>query len=102
MKIRIFCAAICCLLITAPTAYSKNVRHFYEDRPFVQDFSEKIPLSEELTGTKFSTNARVLARDREEMPTPEAANGVASVTAYMNESLKNDLLSDPSEPANNP
>ncbi len=59
-------------------------------------------IAQELTGTKFSTNARVLAREREEMPTPEAANGVASVTAYLNESLKNDLLSDPSEPANNP
>ena len=66
MKIRIFCAVICGLLITAPTAYSNNVRHFYEDRPFVQDFSEKIPLSEKLAVTKLSAvrsdrNGRVLA-----------------------------------------
>ena len=65
MKIRIFCATICGLLITAPAAYSSNVRHFYDDRPFVQDFSEKIPLSEELAGTKLSAvrsdrNDRVL------------------------------------------
>ncbi len=66
MKIRIFCAAICGLLITVSAAYSGNVRHFYEDRPFVQDFSDKIPLSEELAGTKLSAvrcdrNGRVLA-----------------------------------------
>ena len=54
MKIRIFCAAICGLLITVPAAYSSDVRHFYEDRLFIQDFSEKIPLSEELGGTKLS------------------------------------------------
>jgi hypothetical protein len=65
MKIRIFCATICGLLITAPTAYSKNIRHFYEDHPFIQDFSEKIPLSQELTGTESSAvrcdrNGRIL------------------------------------------
>ncbi|MBW1945782.1 MAG: hypothetical protein JRJ51_23570, partial [Deltaproteobacteria bacterium] len=65
MKTRIFCAAICGLLITAPAAYSSNIRHFYEDRPFIQDFSEKIPLSQELAGTKLSAvrsdrNGRVL------------------------------------------
>src|SRR4030042_6361535 len=65
MKTSIFCAAIDGLLITASTAYPQNVRHFYEDRPFIQDFSEKIPLSEELTGTKLSAvrcdrNGRVL------------------------------------------
>ncbi|MHC4324789.1 MAG: hypothetical protein ACYSUX_11000, partial [Planctomycetota bacterium] len=65
MKIRIFCAAICGLLVTASTVYSSNVRHIYEDRPFTQDFSEKIPLSEELSGTKLSAvrcdrNGRVL------------------------------------------
>jgi len=66
MKIRIFCAAICGFLITVPAAYSNNVRHFYEDRPFIQDFSEKILLSEELGGTTLSAvrsdrNGRVLA-----------------------------------------
>ena len=65
MKIRIFCASICGLLITAPAAYPSNVRHFYEDRHFIQDFSEKIPLSEELSGTKLSAvrsdrNGRIL------------------------------------------
>ena len=54
MKTVIFCAAICGLLIAAPAAYSSNVRHFYEDRPFIQDFSEKIPLSEKPAGTKLS------------------------------------------------
>ena len=65
MKTRIFCTAICSLLITTPAAYSNNVRLFYEDRPFIQDFSEKIPLSEELGGTNLSAvrcdrNGRVL------------------------------------------
>jgi hypothetical protein len=65
MKIRIFFAAICGLLITAAAAFSKNIRHFYEDRPFIQDFSEKILLSEELGGTKLSAvrcdrNGRIL------------------------------------------
>ena len=65
MKTSIFCAVIFSLLTTTPAAYSSNVRHFYEDRPFIQDFSEKIPLSEELGGTKLSAvrcdrNGRIL------------------------------------------
>jgi hypothetical protein len=65
MKIRIFCAAIWGLLVTAPAANSNNIQHFYEDRPFTQDFSEKILLSDKLTGTKLSAvrcdrNGRVL------------------------------------------
>ncbi|MBN2592271.1 MAG: hypothetical protein JXA81_02100, partial [Sedimentisphaerales bacterium] len=54
MKLRIFCSAICGLLINALTAYPNNVQPFYEDRPFIQDLSEKIPLSQELAGTKLS------------------------------------------------
>ena len=65
MKIRIFYAVICGLIITATAAFSNNVRHFYEDRPFIQDFSEKVPLSEELAGIKLSVvrcdrNGRIL------------------------------------------
>jgi hypothetical protein len=55
MKIRIFCAAIGVLLISTLSVYSGNTRHFYEDHPFIQDFSEKVPLSEGLSGTKLST-----------------------------------------------
>jgi hypothetical protein len=65
MKISIFCATIFGLLTTAPTAYPNNIQPFYKDRPFIQDFAEKIPLSEELTGTKLSAvrcdrNGRIL------------------------------------------
>ena len=65
MMIRILCTAICGLLISASAAYSSDVRHFYEDRPFIQDFSQILPLSEELAGTKLSAvrsdrNGRVL------------------------------------------
>ncbi|HCO95839.1 MAG TPA: hypothetical protein DIU00_18160 [Phycisphaerales bacterium] len=62
MKISFFFAAILSVLVTA---HSGNTQHFYEDRPFVQDFAEKIPLSEGLTGTKLSAvradrNGRIL------------------------------------------
>jgi hypothetical protein len=65
MKISIFCAAICGLLINTTNSNSQNVNQFYEDRPFIQDFSQKIPLSEELTGIKLSVarcdrNGRIL------------------------------------------
>jgi hypothetical protein len=65
MKIRIFYAVICGLIITAPAAFSDNVQRFYEDRPFIQDFSEKVPLSEKMGGTKLSVvrcdrNGRIL------------------------------------------
>ena len=53
MKISIFCGSISGLLISALTAYSSNIRQFYEDRTFIQDFSEKVPLSEELADTKL-------------------------------------------------
>ncbi|MHC4438848.1 MAG: hypothetical protein ACYS3S_15910, partial [Planctomycetota bacterium] len=65
MKIIIFCATICSLFIITPASYPKNTQPYYEDRPFIQDFAEKIPLSEELAGTKLSAvrcdrNGRIL------------------------------------------
>jgi hypothetical protein len=57
--------AICSVLITVPSAHSGNLRHFYEDRPFLQDFAERIPLAGELTGAELSAvcsdrNGRIL------------------------------------------
>jgi len=65
MKRLIFFTTICSLLIAAPVSYPKNIQPFHEDRPFIQDFSQIIPLSEELTGTKLSVvrsdrNGRIL------------------------------------------
>jgi len=65
MRTNIFFAAICSVFITAHSAYPANPPHHYEDRPFLQDFAEKIPLSEELAGTELSTvrsdrNGRIL------------------------------------------
>jgi len=54
MKISLFFAAILSVLVTAHSAHSSNVQHFYEDRPFMQDFAEKIPLSEGLSGVELS------------------------------------------------
>ena len=65
MKTKVFCIAVYSVLIIAPSVYSRNLHHFYKDRPFLQDFSEKIPLSEELSGTELSSvssdrNGRIL------------------------------------------
>jgi len=65
MRTNIFCIAIYSIFIIAPFAYSKNLQHFYKDRPYLQDCAEKIPLSEELAGTELSVvssdrNGRVL------------------------------------------
>ncbi len=65
MKTNIFCIAIYSIFIIAPPAYSKNLQHFYKDRSYLQDFAEKIPLSEELAGTELSAvssdrNGRIL------------------------------------------
>ena len=65
MIVRIFRTAIWVLLITASAANSNNIQHFYKDLPFIQDFSQKIPLSAELTETKLSVvrcdrNGRIL------------------------------------------
>jgi hypothetical protein len=63
MKISIYCVVIFSSLIIAPAAYPNNIQPFYEDRPFIQDFAEKIPLSQELAGTKLS-NVRCDRNDR--------------------------------------
>jgi hypothetical protein len=47
MKARFFYTAIFCLSIIAPTAYSKIDRPFYKDLPFIQDFSQILPLIEQ-------------------------------------------------------
>ena len=47
-------AAICSVLLTFSGAYAGNNQNFYQDRPYLQDFAEKIPLSPELAGTKLS------------------------------------------------
>ncbi len=65
MKTNIFCVAIYSIFIITTSSYSKNLQHFYEDRPYLQDFTEKIPLSEELAGTELSAvrsdrNGRIL------------------------------------------
>jgi hypothetical protein len=65
MRTNIFCAAIFSLFITASSAYSKDIPHSYEDRPFLQDFVRKVPLSEELAGAELSVvradrNGRIL------------------------------------------
>ena len=53
------------VLLIVSGAYAGNNQNFYKDRPFVQDFSEKISLSPELTGTKLYSvrsdrNGRIL------------------------------------------
>jgi hypothetical protein len=65
MRTNIFCAAICTVFIAAHPVYSRDLQHSHEDRPFLQDFAEKIPLSRELAGTELSAarsdrNGRVL------------------------------------------
>jgi hypothetical protein len=65
MKTNTFCLAIYSIFIIALSAYTKNLQHFYKDRPYLQDFAEKIPLSEELAGTelsavRFDRNGRIL------------------------------------------
>jgi len=58
--------ALCTVLIISSSGFSADSRQFYEDRPFTQDFAEKIPLSSELAGAKLLTvrsdrNGRILA-----------------------------------------
>ncbi|MHC4244008.1 MAG: hypothetical protein ACYSU4_16510, partial [Planctomycetota bacterium] len=57
--------AICSVLLIVSGAYAGNNQNFYKDRPYLQDFAEKIPLSPELAGTKLSSvcvdrNGRIL------------------------------------------
>lgn len=56
---------IFCVLTIAPLSLSNTNQHSYKDVPFVQDFAEKIPLSEDLLGTELSVvrsdrNGRIL------------------------------------------
>jgi len=65
MRTNILFAAIYSVFITAPLAFSKDVSQSYEDRPFLQDFAQKIPLSDELAGAGLSAvrsdrNGRIL------------------------------------------
>jgi hypothetical protein len=65
MKTKFLCVAVYSVFIIAASAYSRDIQHFYEDRPFLQDFAEKIPLSEDLADTELSTvssdrNGRIL------------------------------------------
>jgi len=65
MKNIIRAAIYIIILSTLSSSHAGNIHNFYEDRPFLQDYAEKIPLSPELTGTKLSTvcsdrNGRIL------------------------------------------
>jgi len=65
MKKNFFRVVIYSVFIIAPSAYSANFQHFYKDRPYLQDYAEKIPLSEELADTELSAvrsdrNGRIL------------------------------------------
>lgn len=65
MRTNIFFAAICCVFIAANSTCPANLPHSYQDRPFLQDFAEKIPLSDELAGAELSAvrsdrNGRIL------------------------------------------
>ncbi len=65
MRTNISCAAILAVFLTAPLAHSGSASNSYQDRPFLQDFAQKIPLSAELAGAKLSTvradrNGRIL------------------------------------------
>ncbi len=52
---KIIRAAIYSVLLIVSGAYAGNNQNFYKDRPYLQDFAEKIPLSPELAGTKLSS-----------------------------------------------
>ncbi|MEJ2705234.1 MAG: hypothetical protein P8Z79_22565 [Sedimentisphaerales bacterium] len=65
MRIDILRPIICSLLVFAFRALPNTVQHPYQDRPFLQDYAEKIPLSEGLAGAELSTvrsdrNGRIL------------------------------------------
>jgi hypothetical protein len=58
-------AAIYSVLLIVSGVYADHNQNFYIDRPFLQDYAEKIPLSPELADTKLSTvcsdrNGRIL------------------------------------------
>ncbi|MHC4167866.1 MAG: hypothetical protein ACYSWQ_12980 [Planctomycetota bacterium] len=65
MRTSIFCATILAAFINTTLTHSTDVSRSYQDRPFLQDYARKIPLSEGLTGAKLSAarsdrNGRVL------------------------------------------
>ncbi|MHC4628328.1 MAG: hypothetical protein ACYTDV_15230 [Planctomycetota bacterium] len=65
MRTNILFVSICSVFIAAISGYSGGVRQSYEDRPFLQDFAEKIPLSEQIAGAELSAvrsdrNGRIL------------------------------------------
>ena len=65
MRIDVLCLVIYSIFSIASSAFPNSIQRSYEDRPFVQDFAEKIPLSEELSGAILSIvrsdrNGRIL------------------------------------------
>ncbi|OHB73968.1 MAG: hypothetical protein A2Z25_05420 [Planctomycetes bacterium RBG_16_55_9] len=54
MRLNVFCVAIYSVLAVSPSAFSNTIQSSYQDRPFVQDFAEKIPLSAELSEVELS------------------------------------------------
>ncbi|UCF14949.1 MAG: hypothetical protein JSW59_16185, partial [Phycisphaerales bacterium] len=65
MRTNIFCVMILTTFIIAPLTHSTDAAHSYQDLPFLQDYAQKIPLSEELAGAKLSAvradrNGRIL------------------------------------------
>ena len=65
MRTGVFCVIICSLLTFIPSSFSNTIQPSYRDTPFIQDFAEKIPLSQELYGTELSVvrldrNGRIL------------------------------------------
>ena len=65
MKKGVLFVVIYSVFASVPFTFSNTIQHSYDDIPFVQDFAEKIPLFEELSGTQLSTvrsdrNGRIL------------------------------------------
>ena len=65
MKKGVLFAVIYSVFVIAPFTFSNTIQHSYDDIPFVQDFAEKVPLSEALSGTQLSAvrsdrNGRIL------------------------------------------
>jgi len=66
MRIDAVCVAVFSTFLIAQTTYSSNPANspavgragFYEDRPFMQDSAQRIPLCEELSGAELSTVRR--------------------------------------------
>ena len=50
MRIDVLCVVISCIFVPTQSARSTTIQPSYEDRPFIQEFVEKIPLSKALSG----------------------------------------------------